>query len=149
MTMTYRFPIVLCVVVCLCTLLHAQDDASYLTPPQMITDMLLAKPTPGVSVDDNGEWMLLTEMDGYPPVEELARPELRLAGLRIDPNNYSPSRQRFIVNMYLQRITDGKKFQLSGLPTPLAASNISWSPEMTNSHSSTQHGNGLICMLSI
>jgi len=91
--------------------------------------MLLAKPTPGVSIDDNGEWMLFTERDGYPPVEELARPELRIAGLRIDPNNYTPSRQRFINNIYLQKIDSGKAYPINGLPAPLSASDVSWSPD--------------------
>src|SRR5881394_1104666 len=52
---------------------HAQDDGSYKTPPKDITDMLLAKPTPNVSIDDKGEWMLFSEFSLYPSVEELAR----------------------------------------------------------------------------
>ena len=39
----------------------AQDDGGYKMPPKDIADMLLAKPTPNVSVDDKGEWMLFTE----------------------------------------------------------------------------------------
>ncbi|HET6995881.1 MAG TPA: hypothetical protein VFI06_12905, partial [Chitinophagaceae bacterium] len=72
---------------------HAQDDGSYKTPPKDIADMLLAKPTPNVGIDDKGEWMLFSEFSLYPSVEELARPELKIAGLRINPANYAPSRQ--------------------------------------------------------
>src|SRR5712675_716032 len=61
---------------------HAQDDGGYKTPPKDVADMLLAKPTPNVSVDDKGEWMLFSESSLYPSVEELARPELKIAGLR-------------------------------------------------------------------
>ncbi|MEI9912839.1 MAG: hypothetical protein WDO71_26270 [Bacteroidota bacterium] len=50
----------------------------------------MAKPTPNVSVVDIGEWMLFSESNSYPSVEELARPELRIAGLRINPANYAP-----------------------------------------------------------
>src|SRR5262245_56743530 len=71
----------------------AQDDGSYKTPPKDISDMLLAKPTPSVSIDDKGEWMLLSEISVYPSVEELARPELKIAGLRINPSNFASSRQ--------------------------------------------------------
>lgn len=105
------------------------QDVSYLTPPQVIADMLLAKPTPGVSIDDKGEWMLLTETDGYPPIEELARPELRLAGLRIDPNNFAPSRQRYITGVKLQKLASGEQYDVKGLPQPIAASSFSWSPD--------------------
>lgn len=106
----------------------AQDDGAYKLPPKDITDMLLAKPTPNVSVDDKGEWMLLTESSSYPSVEELARPELKLAGLRINPANFAPSRQNFVTNIYLKNITSGKELKISGLPAPLFAGNVSWSP---------------------
>jgi dipeptidyl aminopeptidase/acylaminoacyl peptidase len=91
--------------------------------------MLMAKAAPGVSIDDRGEWMLLTQSNSYPSVEELARPELKIAGLRINPANYAPSRQNFVNNLYLKNISSGKEMKISGLPNPLAASNISWSPD--------------------
>lgn len=107
----------------------AQDDVSYKTPPKDMMDMLMAKGAPGVSIDDKGEWMLLTESNSYPSVEELARPELKIAGLRINPANFAPSRQNFVNNLYLKNISSGKEMKISGLPNPLAASNISWSPD--------------------
>ncbi|MEI2738250.1 MAG: prolyl oligopeptidase family serine peptidase [Chitinophagaceae bacterium] len=108
---------------------NAQDDAGYKMPPKDIADMLLAKPTPGVSVDDKGEWMLFTEANSYPSVEELARPELKIAGLRINPANFAPSRQNFINNLVLRNIASGKDFKIAGLPSPLYAGSISWSPD--------------------
>ena len=110
------------------TMLKAQDDGGYKLPPKDIADMLLAKPTPGVNVDDKGEWMLFTEANSYPSVEELARPELKIAGLRINPNNFAPSRQNYINNIFLRNIASGKDLKITGLPTPLFAGNISWSP---------------------
>jgi dipeptidyl aminopeptidase/acylaminoacyl peptidase len=106
----------------------AQEDVSYKLPPKDIADLLLAKPAPGVSIDGKGEWMALTEISLYPSVEELARPELRLAGMRINPNNYAPSRQNFINNIYFKNIATGKELSISGLPTPLFAGGVSWSP---------------------
>ncbi len=107
----------------------AQDDGGYTMPPKDIADMLMAKPTPGVSVDDKGEWMLFTEANSYPSVEELARPELKIAGLRINPANYAPSRQTFINNLFLRNIASGKDLKIAGLPSPLYAGSISWSPD--------------------
>jgi len=107
----------------------AQDDGGYTMPPKDIADMLMAKPTPGVSVDDKGEWMLFTEANSYPSVEELARPELKFAGLRINPANYATSRQTFINNLILRNIASGKDLKIAGLPSPLYAGSISWSPD--------------------
>lgn len=104
------------------------QDGGYKTPPKDITDMILANPTPNVSVDDRGEWMLFTQSNSYRSVEELARPELRLAGLRINPNNYAPSRSNFINDIYLKNIKTRNESRISGLPSPLYAGNVSWSP---------------------
>ena len=106
----------------------AQDAVTYQTPPKELADLLLAKPTPSVSVDSKGEWMLLIERNNYPSVEEMAQPELRIAGLRINPNNFSPSRQNFINNLTLKNIKSGKSYPISGLPKNLLAANVSWSP---------------------
>ncbi|MCR6719620.1 MAG: prolyl oligopeptidase family serine peptidase [Chitinophagaceae bacterium] len=106
----------------------AQDNTGYKLPPKEIQDMLLAKPTPAVRFDNKGEWMLLTETSMYPSVEELAKPELKIAGLRINPANYAPSRQNYVTNIYLKNIKTGKEHKITGLPSPLSASSFSWSP---------------------
>jgi len=124
-------PIAVSLAVCLSLNASAQDDISYKTPPKDITDMLLVKPTPGVSIDDKGAWILFTESSSYPSVEELAKPELRIAGLRINPNNFAPSRQNYITNLYLKNIATGKTLSISGLPSPLYAGAINWSPDDT------------------
>ncbi len=108
------------------TNLFAQDAVGYKLPPKEISDLLLAKPTPGVSVDDIGEWMLLSERNSYPTVEELGQPELRLAGLRLNPNNYSPSRVTYINNFTLQNIKTKQNFVVAGIPKNLLASNVIW-----------------------
>ncbi|MDQ7948365.1 MAG: prolyl oligopeptidase family serine peptidase, partial [Pedobacter sp.] len=115
----------------LCVPALAQDAINYQTPPKAITDLLLAKPTPSVSIDSKAEWMLLSERNSYPSIEELAMPEYRIAGMRINPNNYSPSRQTFINNFSLKNIKTGKVSAVVGLPSPLYAGNVSWSPNET------------------
>jgi dipeptidyl aminopeptidase/acylaminoacyl peptidase len=106
----------------------AQTDGSYKLPPKDIADILLAKPTPNVSIDEKAQWMLFLQYNSYPSVEELARPELRIAGMRINPANFAPSRQNFINDLYLKDIASGKEFKIVGLPSPLFAGNVSWSP---------------------
>ena len=125
---TKRFAFVITAFFLLSVTLKAQDDGGYKMPPKDIADMLLAKASPNVSVDDKGEWMLFIETSLYPSVEELARPELKIAGLRINPNNFAPSRQNFVTNLTLRNIASGKDFKITGLPASLAAGNISWSP---------------------
>jgi dipeptidyl aminopeptidase/acylaminoacyl peptidase len=106
----------------------AQEDG-YKIPPKEIADLLLAKPVPAVSIDGKANWMLLMERNSYPSVEELAQPELKIAGQRINPNNFAPSRQNFINNFILKDIRAGKEYPVTGLPLPMLAGNIAWSPD--------------------
>jgi dipeptidyl aminopeptidase/acylaminoacyl peptidase len=106
----------------------AQDAVSYQTPVKEISDLILATPTPSISLDKNAEWMLFSERNSYPSVEELAMPEYRIAGLRLNPNNYAPSRQIFINNFTLKNIKTNTSYPLVGLPSPLYAGNIRWNP---------------------
>lgn len=129
-----RKPIKLAVLfwaLCLSAFVYGQDAVSYQTPPKEIADLLLAKPTPLVSMNTHASWLLLSERNSYPTVEELGQPENRIAGLRINPNNYAPSRQNFINNFILKNLQDGKEFSVTGLPANLLAGNVSWSPSET------------------
>ncbi|WP_367865740.1 alpha/beta hydrolase family protein [Pedobacter sp. WC2423] len=110
------------------TSVFAQDAVNYQLPPKAIADLLLANPTPAVSLDSKAEWMLLSTKNSYPSVEELAMPEFRIAGLRINPDNFSPSRQTFINDFTLKNIKTGKIAKINGLPAPLAAANALWNP---------------------
>src|SRR5258708_1795282 len=109
---------------------HGKDPSAsgYQLPPKDIADLLLAPPTPAVSTDRKGEWMLLSSRSSYPPVEELAQPELRIAGLRFNPDNYALSRQNFVNGFSIKNIHTGKEYSITSLPTPLRAGNISWNP---------------------
>lgn len=109
----------------------AQDAVNYQQPPKEMADLLLATPTPAVSIDSKAEWILLSSRNPYPSVEELAMPEYRIAGLRINPANFSLSRQIFINNFTLKNIRTGKTAVISGLPAPLFAGNVEWNPGET------------------
>jgi dipeptidyl aminopeptidase/acylaminoacyl peptidase len=121
----------LCAALIMIVFVNAQNAFSYQTPPKDVADLLLAKPTPAVNIDDKAEWMLFSERNSYPTVEELGQPELKLAGLRLNPNNFTPSRQTYINNFSLKNIKTGKQFTINGLPQNMLASGVSWNPSQT------------------
>src|ERR1700722_4972588 len=125
-----RKPFLLLAMLVITVALRAQNTG-YQLPPKDIAGLLLAKPTPLISRDHKGEWMLVIGRNSYPSVEELAQPEQRIAGLRFNPNNFSPSRQNFISDLSLKNLRTGKEYKIQGLPTPLMAGNISWNPGET------------------
>jgi hypothetical protein len=107
----------------------SQDNSAYQAPPKDIMDLVLAKPTPAVTIDKKAEWMLLMERSDYPTIEELAQPELRIAGLRMNPNNFSPSRSSSYSNLQLKNIKTGKLLDIEGLPKEPRIMNVQWSPD--------------------
>jgi len=119
------------VAVSIYTFSNAQDLSNYQTPPKDILELVMAKPTPGVQIDSKGEWMLLSERSSFPSVEELAQPELRIAGLRINPLNFGPSRSSYAVGLELKNVRSGEKFAIAGLPSDLRAGSIRWSGDET------------------
>ena len=106
----------------------AQETAVYQKPSKEISDLLLAPPTPTISVDGKAQYMLVMERSFYPTVEELGQPEFKIAGLRINPNNFSLSRQNFIKKLSLQNIVTGKNITLIGMPNNVSALSPSWNP---------------------
>jgi hypothetical protein len=73
-------------------------QTTYQTPPKAIADLVNAPITPSVSFSKNGDWMMLLERADNPSIEELSQPELRIAGLRINPATSGPSRGQGIAS---------------------------------------------------
>lgn len=106
--------------------LTAQENSGYQVPPKVIADLLLAPPTPGISVNSTAKYMLVMERNSYPTVEELGQPELKIAGLRINPLNASLTRQTYINRLVIKQLGSGKNIVIKGLPTSVSALNPVW-----------------------
>lgn len=123
------FPILSIIAFALATLQSiAQDANTYQLPPKQIADLLLAPPTPSISVDGKAKHMLIMERPSYPLVEELGQTEYKIAGLRLNHKNFSPTRQLYIKGMTIKDIATGKTLWIKGLPANLAALSPSWNP---------------------
>jgi len=112
---------------------HAQTapdgESSYRMPPKAIADLIDAPVTPNVSIGPDRRWMLIMGRPPLPPISELAQPELRLAGLRINPRTNGPSRHPYYTKLALKHICDQTEREISGLPDDGRISGIMWSPD--------------------
>ena len=116
--------------VALCvTFTTAFAQGSYKQPPKEIMDVLNAPATPSTSISPARDKILLAEPLRYPPIAELAQPMLRLAGLRINPNNTAQHRQPYFVKLALKNISDGKEMPVSGLPANAQIISPQWSAD--------------------
>ena len=110
----------------LLTGLAAQDG--YRIPPDPIPQILAAPPLPIGTPSPDGSWLLLQERASLPPIEEVAAPMLRLAGLRINPATNGPATRYTTLTGYrLKNLEAGTERVVE---TPDGALGIaSWSPD--------------------
>lgn len=107
----------------------AQIEQKYQLPPDEILKLADIKPTPLVYLDGVGENLLLIQRySKYKTLEELAEKEYRLAGLRINPDNFGRSRNRYYNSMTVKNIKSGEETVIKDLPENAMLGNISISP---------------------
>ena len=82
------------------------DGTLYREPPDAIRDLIDAEPTPSFQLDPTRRWALLLEQPALPPIQEIARDEVKLAGLRFDPHLWTPSHAAFGKHPKLRRIIE-------------------------------------------
>ena len=93
----------------------ADADTAYRLPPKAIVDAFDAPPTPEAVVGPTRSAVLFVEAEAYPPIAQLARPMLRLAGLRILPTATSRQHTRRFTEIRVQAL-DGSTARRVDLP---------------------------------
>src|SRR6188508_95789 len=106
---------VLAVLVCIPAI--ATADTKYETPPAAIAKLVTAAPLPSTSLGPDRATLLLATARTYPGIAEVAEPELRLAGLRINPKNRAQARRGFAEKLELldTRTPDAKPRPVTGI----------------------------------
>jgi dipeptidyl aminopeptidase/acylaminoacyl peptidase len=116
------------VAACLVVAGTASAQEPYRQPPDPIAQILDAEPTPAVDVSPNNDWLLLLQREGLPPISEVAAPEYRLAGLRINPRNSGQSREFTFRGLRLKAI-DGNEERQIETPAGMRISSPMWSAD--------------------
>lgn len=112
---------------------HAQDLA-YQTPPPAVAKFVTAPAMPFTSIGPDRATVLLFTPRVFPPVAEVAEPELRLAGLRINPRNRSQARrfQYDKIEILDARTKGAVPRSITGLPKDARLGDAMWSPDGTS-----------------
>jgi dipeptidyl aminopeptidase/acylaminoacyl peptidase len=107
--------------------LSAQD--TYMVPSQELVDLVDGARSPSVSFSPDQNTLLLQDVPSLPSIAELAQPELRLAGIRINPNTNGPSRSGYVIGFTLRDMDTGEDRAVTGLPENPVMTNVSWAPD--------------------
>jgi dipeptidyl aminopeptidase/acylaminoacyl peptidase len=102
---------------------------AYKQPPAPIAQILDAPATPAVQLSPDRTTLLLLERPGLPSIADVSAPELRLAGLRFDPNTNGPSRENNYTAMSLMPVSGGATRRIAmTLPAGASIANVQWAP---------------------
>jgi dipeptidyl aminopeptidase/acylaminoacyl peptidase len=109
----------------------AQEKLNYQQPSEEILELVNAPLAPAVRITDDGAYMLLLYRDAYKSISELSEPELRLAGLRINPKTNIGSRTNYYSNIQIKAPKNKEAIQVEGLPDNPRLANLSFSPDQS------------------
>ncbi len=109
--------------------LWAQPNTGYQRPPEEIAKLIEAPLTPAVVLSPDKSVMAMLDRSDFPTIEELSRPELRIAGLRINPDNFGPSRTNPFIGLKFKSLKDMKEHPVTGLPATIQLSNFTFAPD--------------------
>ena len=109
--------------------LRAQTDTPYRSPSPALAALVDAPSAPAVSISPDRKHLLLFARTEAPSIAELAQPELRLAGIRLDPANNSTSRAFTYTGLTLQPMSGAAERRVTGLPAGVRIAHYAWSPD--------------------
>ncbi|KAM7275790.1 hypothetical protein ACFE04_017656 [Oxalis oulophora] len=113
--------------------LDDEDDLElkYKLPPPEIRDIVDAPPLPALSFSPQRDKILFLKRRSLPPLAELARPEEKLAGLRIDGKCNTRSRMSFYTGIGIHQLmpdgTLGPEKEIHGFPDGTKINFVTWS----------------------
>ena len=107
----------------------AQSANGYRTPVPELQAIVDAPRPPQLILGPKRDLAAMMQVPPLPSITMVAQPELKLAGVRINPRMYAPSRFSFGSDLWLMKVDDGTTLKIAGLPTPLSLAGAQWSPD--------------------
>jgi dipeptidyl aminopeptidase/acylaminoacyl peptidase len=106
----------------------APSQAGYRLPRDPIPAIVSAEPAPALSLSPDRRHVALLRRSSLPTIADLAQPELRLAGVRIDPLTFGPSAPSFFHGLTLGTVGEEARRPVD-LPAEVRISDPRWSPD--------------------
>lgn len=108
-------------------------NSGYRLPPPEIRDIVDAPPLPALSFSPQRDKILFLKRRSLPPLSELAKPEDKLAGIRIDGKSNTRSRMSFYTGIGIHDLKDdgtlGPEKLIHGFPDGSKLNFVTWSTD--------------------
>lgn len=107
----------------------AGQAGGYSLPSPELQAVVNAPRAPSLHLSPQRDLAALLQTPSLADIADVAQPELKLAGLRINPRTHARSQFSFGNRLWLMRVADGGERQIDGLPQPLSIASLAWSPD--------------------
>ena len=105
------------------------QNSGYQLPPAPLQAIVDAPRAPMLNLSPKRNLAVMVAQPALPGIAEVAQPELKLAGLRINPRTYAASRFSFGTDLTLLDIETQKEAKITGLPKGVRVTEMAWSPD--------------------
>jgi dipeptidyl aminopeptidase/acylaminoacyl peptidase len=107
----------------------AQEISGYQKPPESIAKIVEESVSRSVILSGRAKYMAILEEPGYPSINEIAAPYLKLAGLRVNPKNNGNNRSSFYTSLRFKTLDNSEEFELQNIPKDAQIKNVTFSPD--------------------
>ena len=101
---------------------------TYQQPPAALAALVDTKPDPFMLFGPGRNRILVADRPPNPTIEELRQEKLRLAGRKINPNNFTPAGARGLRRPVIRYLAEDRLVPLTGLPEDAQLRYLTWSP---------------------
>lgn len=109
-------------------LASAQEKIEFQKPSQEILELADFERAPSVYMTQDKEWVVYTYRNTYKTLQDLSQDEMKLGGLRFNPNTHIRSTITYINNLKVQKFGTNKITEVSGLPQNPQIGYLGFSP---------------------
>lgn len=107
----------------------AQEPATYQKPPKIMADIIDSAISRSVKISPDGKLLVILEKLTYPSITVFGKPEIRLAGLHINPKNNASNTSETFSSIKIQKVGEKGYENLSNLPQDLEIADVQFSPD--------------------
>lgn len=105
------------------------QEKGFQQPVQELLQLADVELPPVPSISRNNQWMVFLQRKAFKSLDELGENELKLGGLRINPDLYGPTRSTYYTGIDVKRLPEATNMEIKGLPEQMRINSLSFSPD--------------------
>lgn len=109
--------------------MSSTDLLTYQEPPKEILEWADAQIPPVARINSRGDYLILLYRERYLRLQDLYAPELKLAGIRLNPITLTRSQTLYYTKIQIQPLGSDECINIQNLPEELRIIHIKWSPD--------------------